>query len=461
MRPEQSVRDVVGTSGIEVERQCRTVARVARVALGLNTIYLVLYVVLGLWFLAAYNTLFFCIYGALGWRVTPTRVRWMGAALALAGTIQVAGISLLVLPPDTGNHYFLLAAPIFSMIVIDSRDLRLLKWFAVPVVILIGGLEWVRDDFVPPFAGRLADADHSVFAAAAAMLTLGTSLAVFIVFYRGFLGARREVHASYERSAALLERVLVDEREQAERQLSFFSQISHELRTPLASIGAASEILNKHGARLSEAQRAGRLETIVTSVRDLRFLIDDALSVARARTYSLAGGVERVELCSLLRSQVETASLFGRPEIDWEVSVTPDEIWAMLDVKLWGHVVANLVSNAFKYAGDGAVSVSLSLRDELIVLEVSDSGIGMSDEDLDNLFTPFERGGNVGTIEGTGLGMVVVKQAVDQLGGEFAVQSELGVGSTMTVKIPREPGSPVAGSEANQRLSVAGGSPIP
>jgi len=108
------------------------------------------------------------------------------------------------------------------------------------------------------------------------------------------------------------------------------------------------------------------------------------------------------------------------------------------DAKLLRQILTNLVSNAIKYSPDGGnVGVNLSCEDSQIILQVSDSGIGISPEDQIQLFQSFSRATNVGAISGTGLGLSIVKKCVELHGGEITLTSEVGVGTTFTVTLPK------------------------
>ena len=111
-----------------------------------------------------------------------------------------------------------------------------------------------------------------------------------------------------------------------------------------------------------------------------------------------------------------------------------------MDTRLFRHVMDNLVSNGLKYGKPGGVvRVSLTCDGKEARLEVKDEGIGIPTEHLARLFETFSRAKNVGQIPGTGLGLAIVKRAVDQHSGQINVASELGVGTTFTVRIPVKP----------------------
>ncbi|MEQ9030076.1 MAG: sensor histidine kinase, partial [Aggregatilineales bacterium] len=110
---------------------------------------------------------------------------------------------------------------------------------------------------------------------------------------------------------------------------------------------------------------------------------------------------------------------------------------AWLDIKLMRQLFSNLLSNAIKYSPDDKmIAVELEYTDDMFVLNVRDRGIGIPEDDLRNLFEPFHRAANVGTIHGTGLGLVIAKESVALHDGTISVESELGVGTTFTVHLP-------------------------
>jgi signal transduction histidine kinase len=110
---------------------------------------------------------------------------------------------------------------------------------------------------------------------------------------------------------------------------------------------------------------------------------------------------------------------------------------AWLDENLLRHVLSNLLSNAIKYSpSDSAVELNVVCRESEVIFEVIDRGMGIAPEERMRLFESFYRGNNAGNIQGTGLGLAIAKQCVDLHGGQIGVVSEVGVGTTFTVKFP-------------------------
>jgi signal transduction histidine kinase len=108
-----------------------------------------------------------------------------------------------------------------------------------------------------------------------------------------------------------------------------------------------------------------------------------------------------------------------------------------MDEKLLRYIIGNLLSYAIKYSPQGSqVKFDLACDQQQAILRIQDEGIGIPVKDRQHLFKSFHRGSNVGTISGTGLGLAIVKSSVDLHGGQIAVESEVGVGTTFTVTLP-------------------------
>jgi signal transduction histidine kinase len=124
----------------------------------------------------------------------------------------------------------------------------------------------------------------------------------------------------------------------------------------------------------------------------------------------------------------------SKAEIQFEM---PNSTLLQTDEQLFGHIVANLISNALKYSPDAKpILIRVEKQETALVCAVTDQGIGIHPDDQARLFELFYRGRNVGKIRGTGIGLAIVKHCVDALGGQIEYQSELGVGTTFTATIP-------------------------
>jgi len=235
----------------------------------------------------------------------------------------------------------------------------------------------------------------------------------------------------------------------------FFANVSHEFRTPLTLLLAPLEELARESEGLP-APRAAGLDVAVRNARRLLRLVDNLLDFSqieargrRARVAPVDLGVLTIDVASAFRSAIEAAGLQLR------VDVAPDMAPVPVNSTMWEQVVSNLISNAFKFTFEGAITVRLQALRLHAQLEVTDSGIGIAAEELPNIFKRFHRvrSARSRTAEGSGIGLAMVQDHVNRMGGQVSVRSTPGRGSTFQVWVPmkaqpmredRDGGPPVA-----------------
>ncbi len=237
------------------------------------------------------------------------------------------------------------------------------------------------------------------------------------------------------------------ERELSQLKTRFVSMVSHEFRTPLTAILSSADLLEYYLEECPDEKNNKKLEhlkRIQTAAVNMTHLLEDVLLLGKAEAGRLAfnpNNLDLVEFCRALVEEVEVtadnaiALYFARtPENASEPDSCPP---ACMDEKLLRQLFTNLLSNAVKYSpGGGEVNFSLTCTDTEAIFQIQDRGIGIPPEELPHLFESFHRCRNVGTIPGTGLGLTIVKRCVDLHGGQIDVESQLGAGTTFTVKLP-------------------------
>ena len=212
---------------------------------------------------------------------------------------------------------------------------------------------------------------------------------------------------------------------------------SHEFRTPLATILAVTETLSAYRHKMQDEQIDQRLSKIQVQVEHLKNVIDDVLQLAQIQAQKVVFNPVRVDLDAMCRSVLDEFQ--SRPNIKHELIYTCDAKLqeAYFDKRLMRQIINNLMSNAVKYSPDGkTIRITLDQKENNLVFKIQDQGIGIPEADLKHLFEPFHRADNVGTISGTGLGLVITKESVELHGGTITVESQVGVGTTFTVIIP-------------------------
>nr|WP_317267986.1 ATP-binding protein [Arthrospira sp. SH-MAG29] len=212
--------------------------------------------------------------------------------------------------------------------------------------------------------------------------------------------------------------------------------ISHELRTPLTTISFSAGLLESYSQKISDDKKRTHFQRIRVGIQQMTELLNDILIIEKAESGKLTPHpvvVNMKDFCAKLIAEIQVTTdqhnlIFSCP------SSFPD---TRLDEYLISQILTNLISNAIKYSpAGGDIEINLTCEDKWVMLVVKDSGIGIPKLDQKHLFEPFHRGGNVGNISGTGLGLPLVKKAVDLQLGEIRVESAEEIGTTCTVILP-------------------------
>lgn len=234
---------------------------------------------------------------------------------------------------------------------------------------------------------------------------------------------------------------LEKERELRELKNRFLSMMSHELRTPLASISLSYDMLKKYGAVSTQEEKNQALDNIRQQVDYLTDLMSDVMTLSRSEAEGLQAMLEDADVATFCRDIVEEFQFNYRTH-QIEFDCNEKNVRAGIDRKLLRRAITNLLINAMKYSPqDTLVLLSLArYGSESFIICVSDSGIGIPEEDQARLFEPFHRAGNVNNIPGTGLGLPITKQAIELHGGNIAFETGRR-GTTFIIHLPlnREP----------------------
>lgn len=260
-------------------------------------------------------------------------------------------------------------------------------------------------------------------------------------------------------------RDIARELEEEGEQADFISTASHEMRTPVASIeGYLGLALNPKTATIDERARK-YLEEAHASSKHLGRLFKDLLDVTKLDDKKIRVRLTPVEMASTVRSiangQVPMMSekgihyTFGAnaARSDNTTRVVNQEVYASVDIDFLREAVNNLVENAIKYtASGGGIWVNVRGDDDRVLINVTDTGIGISPDDLKHVFQKFYRADNsqTRTVGGTGLGLYLVKQRVEAMGGKVWAESSFGEGSTFYLSFPR-----ITAEEYQRRKQIA------
>lgn len=227
----------------------------------------------------------------------------------------------------------------------------------------------------------------------------------------------------------------------------FFANVSHELRTPLSLILAPLEsILSDKNISLSAAQLT-LLYTIHNNTIRLLQLVTGLLDFAKFEAGKMKVEREPTNISSIISSILhDFEPLMKEKEIDCTCTMENAEQWVMMDHYLFERILFNLLSNAVKFTPSGGrVMVTMHIEDDQLQLSVQDTGIGIADIEIPKLFQKFRQveGSSTRRFEGTGLGLAMVREFTELLGGSVSVSSQPGHGSTFTVICPARATQPV------------------
>jgi PAS domain S-box-containing protein len=240
-----------------------------------------------------------------------------------------------------------------------------------------------------------------------------------------------------KRSEGELLKTLEREKELSQLKSNFVSMVSHEFRTPLAIIQSSAELLREFFEKMRPPERDEQLESIVGNTRRMAGMMEEILVLSRLDAGKLDFQPSALDLATFCRRVVDEVLSATNRRCPVELSLASALPQAHVDERLLGHIFTNLLSNAVKYSEPGACVRFEAERESADLLCVfRDNGIGISEDDQEMLFTAFHRGANVGSRAGTGLGLLLVKRCVELHHGKVWIESKVGLGTTVTVRLP-------------------------
>ncbi|HEY9872735.1 MAG TPA: ATP-binding protein [Candidatus Obscuribacterales bacterium] len=251
-----------------------------------------------------------------------------------------------------------------------------------------------------------------------------------------FVGIQADI--TYRVQAATeLHNLLKEEKELSEMKSRFVTMTNHEFRTPLSTILSSAEILEHFHSQISGEQRLKHLCRIQQAVIKMVQMLDEVMEISKGEAGKIKLNPTLFDLKELCNNLVENQQLIADNKQQIVFKYLGAKRKVIMDENLLQHILNNLLSNAIKYSPtEGAIEFEVTCSKLQATFVIKDSGIGIPAADQAKLFELFYRAGNVGTIPGTGLGLAIVKRMIDLHQGSIDVESEMGVGTKFTVKIP-------------------------
>jgi signal transduction histidine kinase len=218
----------------------------------------------------------------------------------------------------------------------------------------------------------------------------------------------------------------------------FVSMLSHDIRNPLNTILLAAGLLQNSEEKLTKEKKTTHFQMIRSAIKNMAQLLDEVSFIGKAEAGKLQCQLAPLDLVAFCRQLVDEAQLNAlEKRLNLVFASSGESDVAVWDENLLRHILGNLLSNAIKYSlPGGTVRFELICQEKTAIFQIQDSGIGIPKKDQKRLFQTFQRAENVGNIPGTGLGLAIAKKCVEAHGGEILVDSEVGVGTTLTVILP-------------------------
>jgi PAS domain S-box-containing protein len=248
----------------------------------------------------------------------------------------------------------------------------------------------------------------------------------------------KEALQKLEQSQQELSDALNKEKQLNEIKSRFVSMASHEFRTPLSAVLSSASLLAKYTGAEEQEKRDKHINRIKGSVKHLNDILEDFLSLGRLDEGRVLASPASFNLHDEISDVLSEMKFFIKEGQQFSFTYTGSQT-IEADKKLVRNIVINLLSNAIKFSKEGdTITIDVNVSAKETLLTVKDQGIGISDEDKEHLFSSFFRGANASNIQGTGLGLHIVKRYIDILGGEIQLESRLNEGTTVRLIFPSQ-----------------------
>lgn len=217
----------------------------------------------------------------------------------------------------------------------------------------------------------------------------------------------------------------------------FLTTIAHEFRSPLSLLSSSTEILDRYGSRLPEARLAEQHQNIFAATRKFTELLDTMLDYCHLDKEGPPDCPQVIDFTEVCQDVVEEFQKEYGQRYRFVVSISPDCGMVLLDAVQFRRMLGNLLRNAFRFTlPGGTVTMKVEREKKCLLLELTDSGIGIPPEDRQRVFEPFQCAENAGNMKGLGLGLAIVREILAQIGGTIMLTGDVGQGTSVRVEIP-------------------------
>lgn len=289
-----------------------------------------------------------------------------------------------------------------------------------------------------------------------ALLTSHSGLPVFDAQgeFRGYRGTTRDVTARVEREILLRDKAALEEASRAKSV--FLSRVSHELRTPLNAILGFAQLMALDQGQPLSSQQLHRLDGVRRAGEHLLEMVNDVLDIVRIEQGAMSLHDQAVNLADIVATCVHAVQPLANDRPVTLLTQVPDGLHARADARALEQMLLNLLSNAIKFNRPGGSVTLTAMADARgVALSVIDDGVGLSADEVAQLFQPFNRlGAERKRVAGSGLGLVIVRELARAMGGDVTVTSQPGKGSCFSVSLPAATAVPPLSEARPARFEV-------
>ena len=330
---------------------------------------------------------------------------------------------------------FIILIFISGLLVLPIRAYLVFILLTSVIVIGFAIYEYFNPTAAVPYSNEIHRIRDISIASIISIIVLGFSL---FTFKRSYVRDRESLNKAIKEIQ--VEKVKAESADKAKSQ--FLATISHEMRTPLNGIVGISELLSETDLNPEQVEMvknlsysSNMLHSLISDVLDLTTIEDENLEL-NENVFQLESEIS--DILEIFRPKIDSRKSFLHLHHEHDERI-PKVLYG--DITRIRQVIVNLVNNGVKFTNNGSVIVQTKLLNResgvaTVQFTVSDTGIGISKEDQDKLFTKFFRTGLANTIEGTGLGLTISKRLVELMGGEISFTSQLKKGSSFTFELP-------------------------
>jgi PAS domain S-box-containing protein len=246
-----------------------------------------------------------------------------------------------------------------------------------------------------------------------------------------------QLEKKVEERTAQLKIALSREKELNELKTRFLSLVSHEFKTPLSGILTSSVLLSKYKSTQEQQKRDRHIKIIADKVHYLNTILNDFLSLDKLETGNVRYNFNQFKLSKVVDEVIYNANMLLKEGQNIHYPDNIDDLSLYQDEKIIALILTNLVNNAIKYSSEHTmVSITVNQNENFTTMQVIDEGIGIPLKDQKSIFDRYFRAENVVNIQGTGIGLNIVKHHLENLGGTIYFESKENVGTTFTITIP-------------------------